>query len=388
MGKIYLDNAATAFPKAPGVSKAMCEYLDHVGSNVGRGTYQESYSAGQVVYETRELIGKIFNFNEPLNVVFTMNITQSLNMLLKGFLKPGDHVIVTSMEHNAVMRPLTSLKDDRGVEFDRVLCDSQGRLNPRDVEKYIKNNTKLVVMTHASNVCGTILPVEEVGLICKRNNLHFIIDSAQSAGVLDIDFNKLNLSALAFTGHKGLLGPQGIGGFILRSDMVQELSPLIEGGTGSLSESELQPDYMPDKFESGTLNIPGIYGLNASLKYLFEKGIKTIHSIEADLTQMFINEISNIDAIDIIGLKGISERTSVVSLDFKTMDNSEAAFLLDRDFGISTRVGLHCAPNAHKTLGTFPRGTVRFSFGHFNTPNEVKYTVESINKIIKNQSQY
>lgn len=388
MGKIYLDNAATAFPKAPGVSKSICEYLDNVGSNVGRGTYQESYTAGQIVYETRELIGKLFNFNDPLNIVFTMNITQSLNMLLKGFLKSGDHVIVTSMEHNAVMRPLTSLKDDRGVEFDRVLCDNQGRLNPRDIEKHIKKNTKLIVMTHASNVCGTILPVEEVGQICKKHNIHFIIDSAQSAGVLDVDFNELNLSALAFTGHKGLLGPQGIGGFILRSNMVEKLSPLIEGGTGSLSESELQPDYMPDKFESGTLNIPGIYGLNASLKYLFDKGIKTIHSIEADLTETFLNDISNMDSINIIGSKSISERTSVVSLDFKTMDNSEAAFLLDRDFGISTRVGLHCAPNAHKTLGTFPRGTVRFSFGHFNTSDEVKYAVESINKILKNQSQY
>lgn len=387
MSKVYLDNAATAFPKAPGVSKSMCNYLDNIGSNVGRGTYEESYSAGQIVYETRELLCKLFNFNNPLNVVFTMNITQSLNMLLKGFLKQGDHVIVTSMEHNAVMRPLTTLKDDRGIEFDRVICDKEGRLNPRDVEKYIKDNTKLVVMTHASNVCGTILPVEEVGSICKRHNIHFILDSAQTAGVLDIDFNKLNLSALAFTGHKGLLGPQGIGGFIVRDDMAKLLSPTIEGGTGSLSESELQPDYMPDKFESGTLNIPGIYGLNASLKYLFKKGVKSIHNIEMELTDLFLSSIINMDSIEIAGLKTISGRTSVVSLDFKNIDNSEVAFLLDRDFGISTRVGLHCAPNAHKTLGTFPKGTVRFSFGHFNTKDEVMYAVESIDKIVNSLSQ-
>ncbi|TDT61152.1 aminotransferase class V-fold PLP-dependent enzyme [Fonticella tunisiensis] len=382
MKRVYLDNAATSYPKAPGVAQAVYNYIENIGGNVGRGTYKNAYSAGQMVYETRELICNLFNFDNPLNCVFTSNITQSLNILLKGFLKNGDHVIVSSMEHNAVMRPLNSLKKS-GVEFDRIICRQDGTLNPEDIKEKIKPNTKLVVMTHASNVCGTILPVEEVGKICRRHNIHFILDSAQSAGFLDVDFKKLNLSALAFTGHKGLLGPQGIGGFLIDSDFVKEVSTLSEGGTGSLSESELQPDYMPDKFESGTLNIPGIYGLNAALKYLSSTGIQNIRKIEQELTEEFIKEVLNIKGVKLIGLRGIEGRTSVVSLDFVGNDNAEASYILDNEFGIMTRVGLHCAPSAHKTLGTFPEGTVRFSFGHFNTMDEVKYTVESIYKTIK-----
>lgn len=382
MRKVYLDNAATSYPKAPGVSAAVCDYIDNIGSNVGRGTYQSSYSAGEIVYETRELLSELFKYDNPLNVVFTMNITHSLNTLLKGLLKPGEHVIVSSMEHNAVMRPLTNLHT-LGVEFDRVPCNLNGELNPADMEKFIKPNTKLVVLTHASNVCGTILPIYSVGEMCKKHNLHFIIDTAQTAGVFDVDFNRFNLSALAFTGHKGLLGPQGVGGFIINDKLVNKISPFIEGGTGSLSESELQPEYMPDKFESGTLNLPGIYGLNASLKYIKKTGIDTIHRIEMELTKRFIDGILNIDGIKNIGLDTIEGRTSVVSLDFINLDNSEVAFMLDREFGIMTRVGLHCSPSAHKTLNTFPRGTVRFSFGHFNTAKEVDYAIESIVKVMK-----
>jgi cysteine desulfurase family protein len=331
MRKVYLDNAATSYPKAPGVSAAVCDYIDNIGSNVGRGTYQSSYSAGEIVYETRELLCELFRFDNPLNVVFTMNITQSLNTLLKGFLKPGDHVILSSMEHNAVMRPMSNLQN-LGIEFDRVLCNINGVLNPIDIEKFIKPNTKLIVMTHASNVCGTILPIFEVGELCKKHNLHFILDSAQTAGVIDVDFNKFNLSALAFTGHKGLLGPQGVGGFVVNSELVKKINPFIEGGTGSLSESELQPEYMPDKFESGTLNLPGIYGLNASLKYIKRTGIDTIHKIEIELTKRFLDGIMNIDGIRNVGLKTIGGRTSVVSLDFNKLDNSEVAFMLDREF--------------------------------------------------------
>lgn len=381
MRKVYLDNAATSYPKAPGVSAAVCDYIDNVGSNVGRGTYQSSYSAGEIVYETRELLCELFKFDNPLNVVFTMNITHSLNTLIKGFLKPGDHVILSSMEHNAVMRPLCNLQR-LGVEFDRVLCNINGVLNPNDIKKFIKPNTRLIIMTHASNICGTILPVYEIGKICKEYNLHFILDSAQTAGVIDVDFNKLNISALAFTGHKGLLGPQGIGGFVIKNELVNQINPFIEGGTGSLSESELQPEYMPDKFESGTLNLPGIYGLNASLKYIKRTGIDNIHKIEMELTNKFLEGILNIDGIRNVGLDSIEGRTSVVSLDFKNIDNSEVAFMLDKEFGIMTRVGLHCSPSAHKTLNTFPKGTLRFSFGHFNTTEEVDYTVDRIVKVM------
>lgn len=382
MKKIYLDNAATTFPKAPGVSESMSDFILNVGSNVGRGSYESSYSAGQVVYETREMLCELFNFYDPLNTVFTMNITQSLNMLLRGFLKPGDHVIISSMEHNAVLRPLVSLQS-KGIEFDRVMCSEEGTLNPCDVELLIKPNTKLVVMTHASNVCGTILPLVDVGKICRKHNIDFIIDTAQTAGVFPIDFEELNLSALTFTGHKGLLGPQGIGGFLITMDFANKVDSIFEGGTGSLSESETQPNYMPDKFESGTLNIPGIYGLNASLKYLKKVGIHSIEEKERELTALFLENVLSINEVHIAGMETTDNRTSTVSINFRNFDNSEIAFLLDKEFGIMTRVGLHCAPSAHKTLNTFPSGTVRFSFGHFNTLEEVNYTIDSINKVLK-----
>lgn len=382
MRRIYLDNGATSFPKAPGVSDAVCNYINNVGGNVGRGTYESAYSAGRIVYETRELLSSLFNFDNPLNVAFTMNITQSLNILLKGLLRPGDHVIVSSMEHNAIMRPIMTLNKN-GVEFDRVQCSREGILNPKDLEVLIKPNTKLIVMTHASNVSGTILPIEEVGKICKAHGIYFILDAAQSAGVLEVDFKKFNLNALAFTGHKGLLGPQGIGGFLVDEILSKEIEPFIEGGTGSLSESECQPDYMPDKFESGTLNIPGIYGLNASLKYINNVGINEIYEKEMLLTERFLNKVQNISGFNIAGIKGTAGRTAVVSINFENHDNSEIAFILDRDFGIMTRVGLHCAPSAHKTLKTFPEGTVRFSFGHANTIEDVDYSVDSLNKTIK-----
>lgn len=382
MKTIYFDNASTSFPKAPGVANAICNYIENIGANVGRGTYKSSYDAGSVVYETRQLICRLFNYNNPMNVVFTMNITQSINIILKGLLKNGDHVIVSSMEHNAVLRPLSSLSKQMGVEVDKVECDYNGVLEPRRLEAAIKKNTKLVILTHASNVSGTIFPIEEIGKICKEKNIFFMLDAAQSAGVLEIDFFKMNLNALAFTGHKGLLGPQGIGGFILDDSLSKVISPYFEGGTGSNSESELQPDYMPDKFESGTLNLPGIYGLNAALKYIFQKGIKNIYEYEMKLASYFINKIQEIPEVEIIGPKEADHRTSVVSLNFIDMDNSEAAYLLDKDYGIMTRVGLHCAPSSHKTLGTFPKGTVRFSFGHFNTFEEIDYAINSIKKIV------
>lgn len=381
MKNVYLDNSATSFPKAPGVSSAINNYIDNIGVNIGRGTYKTSCSAGQIVYETRSKLCELFNFDNPLNVVFTANITQSINTILKGFLKPNDHVIISSMEHNSVVRPLNSLAKS-GVEYDIVTCNADGTLNETLFETYIKSNTKIVIMTHASNVCGTILPIKEIGEICKRYNIHFILDSAQSAGSIDIDFKNFNLSALTFTGHKGLLGPQGIGGFIIRDDFSQQLQPFIEGGTGSISESEFQPAFLPDKFESGTLNIPGIFGLNASIEFIQKTGIKTIKDKEMYLTNRFIDALQNISEINIIGLKGIEGRTSVISLNFKNLDNSEVAFILERDFGIMTRVGLHCAPLAHKTLNTYPEGTLRFSIGYFNTLDEIIYTVDSIHKTI------
>lgn len=381
MKRVYLDNAATTYPKPECVSKAVCDFIENIGSNVGRGSYQNSYSAAQIVYETRELLCNLFKFNNPLSTVFTMNITQSLNMLLKGFLKPGDHILVSSMEHNAVMRPLNSLKK-LGIEFTKIPCDVFGQIDYDVVEGLIKPNTKMAVISHASNVCGTMQDIEKLGSIFKKYNIHFVLDSAQTAGVFDIDFKKANLSALCFTGHKGLLGPQGIGGFIITNEFASKITPLIEGGTGSLSESEEQPEYLPDKFEAGTLCLPAIYGLNASLKYIQKETTKAIREKELYLTKLFIDGVKNIDGIKLIGYEDIKNRAPVVSLCFEDIDNSEVAFLLDRDYGIMTRVGLHCAPSAHKTLNTFPKGTVRFSFGHTNTEEEVKYTLDAIYKIM------
>lgn len=387
MKTFYMDNAATSFPKAPGVAESMSNYILNIGCNINRGVYSKSLEAENIAFETRELLCSMFNFDKPENVIFTSNVTTSLNMLIKGLLKSEDHVIVSSLEHNAVMRPLTSLHNI-GVEFSRCPCDSDGNLYVSKLISLIKPNTKAVIMTHASNVCGTILPLKTVGEICKKYNLFFIIDGAQSAGFLDIDFYELNASAIAFTGHKGLLGPQGIGGFFINSELANNISPIIEGGTGSLSELETQPEYMPDKFESGTPNIPGIYGLNASLKYILKEGISSIREKELEITDKFLNEIHNLNEVKIIGIKEIKNRTAVVSLDFLNRDNGIVSYYLNKNYGISTRSGLHCAPSAHKSLGTFPNGTVRFSFSHFTTIEDINYSINAINKVIENVDKY
>lgn len=382
MKRVYCDNGATSYPKAPFVGETVLDYINNIGCNVNRGVYSTSFKAENTVYETRELICDLFNFKTAENVVFTQNITTSLNVVLKGLLREGDNVVVSSMEHNAVMRPLTSMKQ-RGVTITKVNGNILGEISIEDIENAISENTKAIVMTHASNVCGTVLPIRKIGELCKKYNKIFIVDSAQTAGVLDIDIKKDNIDILCFTGHKGLLGPQGIGGFLIKEELVERVSPLIEGGTGSLSELEVQPTYMPDKFESGTPNVPGIFGLNASLNYLLKTGLESIYNKEIDLTSRFIEKIMNIDEKLLIGKKDIVDRTAVVSLDFKDLDNGIVCHNLDKDYGISTRSGLHCAPSAHKTLNTFPRGTVRFSFGHFNSYEDIDYVIDSINKIYK-----
>lgn len=380
MENVYLDNGATSFPKAPGVVESMTNYILKVGTNVGRGAYDLSYQAEDVVYETRELICELFNFPKAENVIFTKNITESLNVLIKGCLQAGDHVIVSSMEHNAVMRPLNSLGNK--IEYTKVTCNQLGDIQAADVEAAIKPHTKAVVMTHASNVCGTILDLEMIGEICNKHHLWFIIDSAQTAGFLDIDFQKLKADALGFTGHKGLLGPQGIGGFIISDRLAEQVSPLMEGGTGSLSDEEIQPAYMPDKFEAGTLNIPGIYGLNASLKYLLARGLASIREEEMQLNKVFLEELLNMKNVEVIGKKTVTDRTSIISVNFPLEDNGNIAHKLSHKHRIMSRSGLHCAPSAHKTLGTFPEGTVRFSLSHFTSLAEIAYAIDCINSLI------
>lgn len=382
MLKVYFDQAATSFPKAPGIGDAMKYYLEQLGVNVNRGVYRSAISAEETILETREALGKLFHFDLPENVIFTMNITQSLNMLLKGLLHTGDHCVVSSMEHNAVMRPLFQLAD-KGVQISRVQADWQGFLNSEKIDSAIQKNTKAVILSHASNVCGAIQPLAEIGKICDKRGVYLLVDSAQTAGSLDINMEELHIDALAFTGHKGLLGPPGIGGFLISKNLAEQMEPLISGGTGSLSDREEIPPYLPDKFEPGTPNIPGIFGLHRALIYLEEQGIDELHQQSLALTELFLEGIKNISDIELVGPDDMNCRTAVVSLNFPNKDNGIMAYELDKLYGIMTRSGLHCAPSAHQTLGTFPHGTVRFSFNHFNTPEEITYTLDAINKLVK-----
>lgn len=375
---IYLDNAATTFPKPKSVYKSVMEAMTKYGANPGRGSHTMAIEGARVIYETRELLAELFNFDDPLKVIFTFNATDSLNLAIKGLLKPGDHVVTTSMEHNSVLRPIFEL-EKYGIEHTIVQCEKDGSINIEDIAKEIKDNTKLIVTVHVSNLTGNIFPIEKIGEICKKNNIIYLVDAAQSAGVLDIDLKKMNIDLLAFPGHKGLLGPQGTGGLIINNDII--LDQLKEGGTGSKSSSVYQPDFSPDKYESGTPNLPGIAGLNSGIKYILEQGQKSILEHEKKIIDLFINKIKKIENIKIYGSDDISSRCGVVSLNVDEIDSAEVAYILDSKYKIAVRPGLHCAPLAHKTLGTENSGAVRFSFGPFNTEKEIIIAANALKEI-------
>ena len=383
MDYIYLDNASTSFPKAPTVATAMSDYITNRGININRGSYALAYDVEDIIYTTRQRLHTLFNGHDPSHVIFTQNVTMSLNMVIKGLLKAGDHVLVSSMEHNAVMRPLTQLLD-KGITFDIIPCDKTGSIQLESMDSLIRPNTVAMIINHASNVCGTIQPLESIGPICKAHNLQFIVDAAQTAGVIPIDVKACHIDALCFTGHKGLLGPQGIGGIILTKEMAQTLVPLIAGGTGSFSHLETMPTHMPDAFEAGTLNLPGIIGLNEGLSYIESQGMENIHNHELALTQAFLEGLQSIDVVNIIGKQDIQDRTAVVSITIDSMDLASIAYELESNYHIMTRVGLHCAPRAHQTLGTYPDGTVRFSFGYANTHEDVESALSALHRILKN----
>ena len=381
---IYLDNGSTTFPKPPCVAQAVYDYLAHVGTNVGRGAYQDAYGTEQVVFETRERLCRLFGGSDCANVVFSKNVTESLNVLLKGYLRPGDHVIVSSMEHNAVMRPLRQL-ERQGVSFTRARCDGEGALDLDALESCLTPATCALVMTHASNVCGTAMPAHELGAFCREHGIRFFLDSAQTAGVLPIDVGELHADAVAFTGHKGLMGPQGIGGLVLAEGLGLELEPLVSGGTGSVSHSEELPDFLPDRLEAGTQNLPGIFGLHAALGWIAKTGIDAIHRHEMALAERFMEGLAPLEergVARLVGRRGSEGRTAVVSIQTPGDDEATVAKKLDSDYGIMVRVGLHCAPSAHKTLGTYPSGTIRFSFGYFNTAEEVDAALEALRDIL------
>ena len=391
MQQIYLDNASTTFPKPEAVADAVYQYITHTGTNISRGTC--ATNTEDLVFATRELLCRFFGGEDSKNVVFTKNITESLNIIIKGLLHSGDHVLVSAMEHNAVMRPLQQIGTELtagnaptdAITFSRIPCDAEGALCLDALPQLVRPNTKAIIMTHASNVCGTVQPLAQVGSFCHKHNLKFIVDSAQSAGVVPVNMQEMHIDALAFTGHKGLLAPQGIGGFVLRESMIDEITPLIVGGTGSLSHTEHTPHFMPDKFEAGTLNLPGIAGLHASLSWLQQQGIDKIRTHELTLTQQFLDGLQQLEAqklLRIIGKRDCTDRVGVVSVSTEKMDIAKLAFILADKYGIATRVGLHCAPNAHKTLGTYPAGTLRFSFGCYNTADEVKAALQALEEVL------
>ena len=377
---VYFDNAATSFPKPNTVYDAIMEAMKDYGANPGRSGHKLALKSSRGIFETRELIAELFNIRNPMNVILTFNCTESLNLAIKGILKRGDHVITTSMEHNSVLRPLKYLERE-GIETTIVKGDSMGRINPLDIQKSIKPNTKLIVTTHISNLTGTIMPIDAIGKIAKEHGIFYLVDGAQSAGVYNIDVDKMNIDMLAFPGHKCLFGSQGTGGLYVREGI--DIEDIFQGGTGSISYSLDQPDIRPDKYESGTPNAPGIIGLGAGIKYILDRGIDNIRSHEEELTQHFIEEITKIEGIKAYGPLNVKEQGAVVSLNIREEDSSEISYVLDEEYDIAVRPGLHCAPLAHKTIGTFEQGVVRFSFGPYNTHEEIEFAVKALREIAR-----
>jgi cysteine desulfurase family protein len=361
----------------------MSSFLLDIGCSPGRGGYRRSLDAARLVYETRTLLAELFNVPQPEQVVFTPSVTYSLNLLIKGLLRQGDHVIISSMEHNSVVRPLTRLARERAVELDVLQCNTDGTLDPIQVKNALNNKTKLVVLTHASNVTGTLLPVHEVGEILAGQDIFYAIDAAQTAGSEILDFSALHCDYLAFTGHKGLLGPPGIGGFCISDRAAIATESLVEGGTGSRSEDENQPGFLPDKYESGTQNVPGVAGLAAGVKLVNELGLETLHKHKRDLTAAFLQGLAEIPEVEVYGTKNPKTTAATISMNVDRMDNGDLSFMLEQGFGIMTRSGLHCAPLAHRTIGTFPQGTLRFSFGWSNTSDDVEQILNALSEIIR-----
>jgi len=365
------------------VKEAMNRFMEEVGANPGRSGHFRSIDAARIVFETREALSVLFRVKDSSRIVFTLNATESINLTLKGLLKPGDHVITSSMEHNSVMRPLRYL-EKKGVELTVAPCLDDGTLHAEEVERRIQSHTKMVVLNHASNVTGTLLPIEEVGLIARKYNLLFLVDAAQTAGAYPIDIEKGGIDLLAFTGHKSLYGPQGTGGLVIGERIKEkEMVPLKQGGTGSRSEFEEQPDFLPDCFESGTPNGVGLAGLLAGVQFVLGRGVEKIRRSEMALVNKLIRGLGNIPRVKLYGPELQEHRIATVSLTFSHLTPSDGASRLEKEFGILCRAGLHCAPAAHHTLGTFPEGTIRFGLSAFNTEAEIETAIQAVSLISK-----
>jgi cysteine desulfurase family protein len=380
---IYFDNAATSWPKPPGVAEAMVHFMDEVGANAGRSGHRLAVEAGRIVYDAREAVADLFNAPDPLRVVFGLNVTEAMNLALCGYLRPGDHVITSSMEHNAVMRPLRQLERE-GVELTVLPCSPEGFLDPATIEPEVRPNTAMIVLNHASNVIGSLLPIAEAGRIARAHDLLLAVDTAQTAGAYPTDMEADKVDLLGFTGHKGLCGPMGTGGLIIGDRVdVDRLMPIKRGGTGSRSEHEEQPDFLPDKCESGTANVVGLAGLTAGVRFVMEAGVEAIRAHEVALAGQLINGLQSIPGVTVYGGLDAELQTATVSFNVAGQLPSDVGLRLDEEFGVLCRVGLHCAPAAHRTIGTFPSGTVRFGLSYFNTAEEVDQALEAVATIAR-----
>ena len=376
---IYLDNAATSFPKPKEVADAVYDFMINNGTSSGRGSYKKAMQSDYIVYECRKLIGNLFNFDDPKKVVFTSNVTDSLNIAIRGILKENDHVITSSLEHNAVWRCLKTLEKDINIKIDTVECSKDGITNPEDIKKYIRKDTALIVFTQASNVLGTIQPIKEIGKIARENKIVLLVDAAQSAGAMKIDIKEDNIDILAFTGHKSLLGPMGTGGLIINTDI--DIKPLKAGGTGGDSAYEYQPDYYPNHLETGTSNVSGIAGLRAAIKFLNREGIDNIHNKEKELTKYALQRLETVKDIEIYGPKDCEKILSVISFNIKNKRPEDISTILDQKYDIMLRAGLHCAPTAHSVINTKDRGSLRIGIGYFNTKDNIDKLVEALNNL-------
>ena len=376
---IYLDNAATSFPKPKEVADAVYDFMINNGTSSGRGSYKKAMQSDYIVYDCRKLIGNLFNFDDPKKVVFTSNVTDSLNIAIRGILKENDHVITSSLEHNAVWRCLKTLEKDINIKIDTVECSKDGITNPENIKKYIRKDTALIVFTQASNVLGTIQPIKEIGKIARENKIVFLVDAAQSAGAMKIDIKEDNIDILAFTGHKSLLGPMGTGGLIINTDI--DIKPLKAGGTGGDSAYDYQPDYYPNHLETGTSNVSGIAGLRAAIKFLNREGIDNIHNKEKELTKYALQRLETVKDIEIYGPKDCEKILSVISFNIKNKRPEDISTILDQKYDIMLRAGLHCAPTAHSVINTKDRGSLRIGIGYFNTKDDIDKLVEALNNL-------
>lgn len=380
---IYLDNAATSFPKPREVMQAMADFLERAGGNPGRSGHRLSVEAGRIVYDARETIADLFHARDPLRVIFTLNATYALNLALRGVLRAGDRVVTTGIEHNAVMRPLRAL-ERAGVQLVVAPCARDGTLALDALRNAITPGTRLVVVNHASNVVGTILPIAEIARLAHAAGALMLVDAAQTAGVLPIDLEAMGIDLLAFTGHKGLSGPPGTGGLVIGDDVdAAMLEPLWRGGTGSRSEFEEQPEDLPDKFECGTPNGVGIAGLGAGARWVMARGVEAIRAHEVELTRALIEGLREIPNVVVHGTRDAELQTATVSFTVAQRRVSEIGLRLDEEFGVLCRVGLHCAPAAHRTIGTFPEGTVRFASSVFTTREDVGAAIDAVRRIVQ-----